>query len=85
MEPYALEAWYTQCCLVIKFYTYHVDNYKDFFIFYYKEGYVFQKIIQFPIVVGYTFSYTNFKTWQICIKDMQIKISILLLNKKNLQ
>ncbi len=28
MAPYALEACYNQCCLVIKFYTYHVDNYK---------------------------------------------------------
>ncbi len=30
MAPYALEACYNQCCLVIKFYAYHVDNYKDF-------------------------------------------------------
>ncbi len=28
MAPYALEACYNRCCLVIRFYTYHVDNYK---------------------------------------------------------
>jgi hypothetical protein len=55
MAPYALEACYIHCCPIIKLYTYHVDNYKESFIFFYKEGYVFQKIIQFTVVVGYTF------------------------------
>jgi hypothetical protein len=73
-----------------------MDNYKDFFIFFYK-GYVFPKKIQFILIVVYTFIFlkiplpvvicwfSNFKTWQICIKDMHIKILIILLNKKNLQ
>jgi hypothetical protein len=44
-----------QSCPVTKFYTHPVDSYKDFFIFLYKEGYVFQKIIQLIIVASYTF------------------------------
>jgi hypothetical protein len=34
---------WTDVVRVIKFYTYLVDSYKYFFIFFYEEGYVFQK------------------------------------------
>ncbi len=36
-----------------------MDSYKYFFIFFYEEGYVFQKKIQFSIVASYTFIFSK--------------------------